>query len=57
MIKSFTYRIPMWVVRCGHSLLDLIHGVQVGDNVIPKTLALITVNVGWNPIDEKPFVN
>ena len=29
----------------------------MGDDVIFKTLALITMNVGWSPIDIKPFVN
>ena len=54
MIKSFTYRIPKQVVRHGHRLLD---GVQMGDDVILKTSALITMNGGQNPIDIKPFVN
>ena len=56
-IEPFTNRIPAWIVRHGHRLLDVIHGVQMGDDVIFKTSALVTVNVGWNPIDVKPFVD
>ena len=29
----------------------------MGDDVILKTLALITVNVAQNPLDIEPFVN
>ena len=29
----------------------------MGDDVIFKTSALVTVNMGWNPIDAKPFVD
>ena len=57
MIEPFTDGIPMWIVRCGHRLLDVILEVQMGDNTIFKTLALIAVNAGQNPIDIKPFVN
>ena len=56
-IESLTDGISTWIVRHGHRLLDVIHGVQFGNNCIFKTSALITVNVGWNPIDIKPFVN
>ena len=55
MVKPFAYKIPTLVVRHGHRLLDVIHGVQMGD-VILKTLAFITLNVGQNPIDLKLFV-
>ena len=47
----------MWIVRCGHRLLYVIHGVQLGDYNIFKNLALITVNVGQNPTDIEPFIN
>ena len=30
---------------------------RLGDYIIFKTSALITVNAGWNPIDIEPFVN
>ena len=36
----------MWIERHGHRLLDVIHGVQFGDDVIFKTSALLTVIVG-----------
>ena len=57
MIKSLTDGISMQIVRHGHRLLDVIPGVQFGYNCIFKTLAFITVNASWNPIDIKPFVN
>ena len=57
MIKSLTDGISMWIVRCGHRVLDVIHGVQFGYNCIFLTLALIAVNEGWYPIDIKPFVD
>ena len=40
----------MWAVRCGHRLLDVIHGAQFRFNGIFKTLALITVNGGQDAI-------
>ena len=57
MIKSLTDGISMWIVRCGHRLLDVIHEVQSRYNRIFKTSALIAVNVGQNTIDVEPFVN
>ena len=51
MIKPFINKIPTWIVRCGHRLLDVMHGVQIGDDVIFQALALVTVNVGQNPTD------
>ena len=57
MIESFTDGISMWIVRCGHWLLDVIHGAQMGNYTILKTSALITVNVGQNPIDVEPFMD
>ena len=57
MIKPFMYTIPTRIVRCGCRLLDFIHGVQMEEDVILETLALITMNVGQNPIDVKPLVN
>ena len=56
-MKSFADGIPMWIVWCGHRLLDVIHGVQVGYYGIFKTSALITVNAGWDAIHIKPFLN
>ena len=56
MNKPFTDGISMQMVRCSHRLLDVIHVVQLGHYLIFKTLALITVNVGQNPIDVKPVV-
>ena len=47
----------MWIVRHGHRLLDVIHGVQFIYNGIFKTSALITVNVGQNTIDIEAPVN
>ena len=38
----------MQIARCGHRLLDVMHGVQMGDYIIFTTLAFIMVNVGWN---------
>ena len=55
MIKSLPDGISMQIVRHGHKLLDVIHGVQFRYYGIFKALALITVNVGWNPIDIEPF--
>ena len=40
----------------GHRLLDVIHGVQMRDDIILKTSTLITLHVSWNPIDIKPLV-
>ena len=57
MTKSFAYKIPTWVVRHGHRLLDVIDGVRMGDDVILKTSAFITVGMGGNPIDIKAFVD
>ena len=57
MIEPFTNRISTQILRCGHRLLDIIHGVQMGDDVILKTSALVTVNVGQNSRDVKPFVD
>ena len=45
----------MWIVWCGCRLLDVIHGVQLGNYGIFKTLALITVNVGQDAIHIEPF--
>ena len=47
----------MQVVRQGNRLFEVKHRVQMGDDVILKTSALITMNVGWNPIGIKPFVD
>ena len=47
----------MQIVRHGHRLLDVIHGVQFRYDGIFKTSALITVNAGQNPIDIEPLVN
>ena len=55
MIKSLTDGISMQIVRHGNKLLDVMHGVQFGDYVIFKTLALIAVIVGQNSIDVEPF--
>ena len=57
MIKSFADGISVWIVWCGHRLLDVIHGVQLGNYGIFKTLALIAVNVGWDAIQIEPFFN
>ena len=57
MIEPFTNRIPMWIVRHGHRLLDVIHGVQMGDDIIFKASALVTVIADWNPIDTKQFAD
>ena len=45
----------MWIVRRGHRLLDAIHGVQLRNYGILKTLALVTVNTGWEAIHIEPF--
>ena len=47
----------MWIVRHGHGLLDVIHGVQFRYDCIFKPSALITVNAGQNPIDIEPLVD
>ena len=47
----------MWIVWHGHRLLDVIHGVQLGNYGILKTLALITVNMGQDAIHIEPFFN
>ena len=39
----------------GHRLLDVIHGVQLGNYGILKTLALVAVNMGWDVIHIEPF--
>ena len=57
MIKSLTDGISTWIVRHGHRLLDVIHGVQLGDYGVFKTLALIAMNAGWDPIDVEPFAD
>ena len=38
----------MQIVWHGHRLLDVIHGVQLGNYGILKTSALVTVNMGWD---------
>ena len=45
----------MQIVWRGHRLLNVIHRVQLGNNVILKTLPLVTVNMGWNAIHIEPF--
>ena len=55
MIKPFTDGISMWIVRCGHRLLDVIHGVQLGNYGILKTSALVTVNMGQDAMHIEPF--
>ena len=57
MIEPFTHGISTQFVRHGHRLLNAIHGVQMTDYIIFKTLALITVNADQNPIDTEPFVD
>ena len=57
MIEPFTDGISTWIVRHGHRLPDVIHGVQVGNYIILKALDLIDVNAGQNPIDIEPFVD
>ena len=57
MIEPFTDGISMWIVRHGPRLLDFIHGVQLENYSIFRTLALITVNMGQNLIDIEPLVN
>ena len=47
----------MWIVRHGYRLLDVIHGFQLGDYIIVKTLALIAVNASQNAIDVEPCVD
>ena len=46
MIKLLTDGISMQIVGCGHRLLDVRHGVQLGNYGILKTLDLVTVNMG-----------
>ena len=46
----------MQIIWHGHRLLDVIHGVQLGNDGIFKTLALIAVNVGWDAIHIEPFL-
>ena len=57
MIKSLTDGISMQIVRHGHRLLDVIHGVQFRYYGIFKASALITLNAGQNPIDVEPFAD
>ena len=57
MIEPPTDGIPMQIVRHSHKLLDFIHGVQMGNYSIFKTLTLITVNVGQDSIDIEAFVD
>ena len=57
LIEPFTNQIPTQIVRCGHRLIDVIHGVQMGDYIIFKTSALVTVNTGQNPIHIEPFID
>ena len=45
----------MQIVWGGHRLLDVIHGVQLGNYSIFKTLALIAVNVGQDAIHIESF--
>ena len=47
----------MQIVRHGHRLLDVIHGVQFRYDCIYNASALITVNVGQNPTDIEPLVD
>ena len=54
-IISFTDGISMRIVRHGHGLLDVIHGVQLSNYGIFKTSALVTVNTGRDAIHIKPF--
>ena len=55
MIKPFTDGISMQVVRHGCRLLDVIHGVQLGNYGILKTSALVAVNMGQDAIHVEPF--
>ena len=55
MIKLFTDGISMQIVWCGHRLLDVIYGVQLGNYGILKTLALVTVNMGRDAKHIEPF--
>ena len=57
MIKSLTDGISTWIVRCGCRLLDVIHGVQLGDYSIFKTFNLIIMNGSKDPIDVEPLVD
>ena len=54
-VKSLTDGISMWIVRYGHRLLDVIHGVQLRNYGILKTSALVTVNTGQDAIHIEPF--
>ena len=55
MIKPFTDGISTQIVRCGQRLLDVIHGVLLGNYGILKTLALVTVNMGRHAIHIELF--
>ena len=54
MTEPFINVIFTWIVRCGHRLLGVIHGVQLGNYSTFKTSALINVNAGQDPIDIEP---
>ena len=45
----------MQIVWHGCRLLDVIHGVQLGNYGIFKTLALVAVNMGRDAIHIEPF--
>ena len=45
----------MQIVWHGHRLLDVIHGVQLGNYGIFKTSALVAVNMGWDAIHIEPL--
>ena len=49
--------ISMYILWCGHRLLDVIHGVQLGYYGIFKASALITMNAGHDTIYIEPFLN
>ena len=56
MIKSLTDGISTQIVRRGHRLLNVIHGVQLRNYGIFKTSALVTVNKGRDAIYIEPFL-
>ena len=57
MIKSLTLRATTKTVGHGHRLPDVVHGVQIGKDVILETVTFVTMNMSWNTTEVEPFVN
>lgn len=55
VVKPFTLAIALCMVGCGSGLLNFVQATQLVDNSILKAAALVRMEMGEDPIPNKPL--